>query len=115
MRGAPRSLEIVLGRADEAEQDQRQRKTSQVLGIDRERNERQKQRVSPHREEKVRGSGARHYTLAVCAAPIQFFLVTILPVSTRCRSGESHGDGTQPSHRESSSRVSSVTLICRTR
>ena len=55
-----------VGRADEAEQDQRQRKTGQVLGIDRERNERQKQQVSLHREEKVRGSGARHYTLPVC-------------------------------------------------
>ena len=61
MRGAPRSLEIVLGRADEAEQDKRRCKTGQVLGIDRERNERQEQQVSPHREEKVRGSGAQHY------------------------------------------------------
>jgi hypothetical protein len=39
MRRAPLSPEIVLGRADEAEQDQRRCKTGQVPGIGRERNE----------------------------------------------------------------------------
>jgi hypothetical protein len=37
-----------VGCADEAEQDQRQRKTGQVLRIDRERDEQQEKQVSLH-------------------------------------------------------------------
>jgi hypothetical protein len=39
MRRAPLSPEIVLGRADEAEQDRRHCKAVRFLGVDRERNE----------------------------------------------------------------------------